>query len=181
MKKLLLAALLSLSINQFAMAQDTTSNTEEETNAFGFPDKSIVAVIENSDLENANQVNDKPDCNNPQMMQLAKDTLKSFINIPSQTITNKRRHDLILKNVANFEELKIADIDLKLNRAVAARLVELKINNHISDSNIKICQSDNLILSTNLYLIIYDKGDDVIVDIVNFQRDLKPSFVWPKQ
>jgi hypothetical protein len=115
------------------------------------------------------------------MMQLAKDTLKSFINIPSQTITNKRRHDLILKNVANFEELKIADIDLKLNRAVAARLVELKINNHISDSNIKICQSDNPILSTNLYLIIYDKGDDVIVDIVNFQRDLKPSFVWPKQ
>ena len=179
MKKIILTAFLSLFMYQFALAQEADIDSEEE-NAFGFPDKSIVAIIENNNIKKTNKVNIKPDCNDAQMMLLAQETLKTHINTPYQTITNKRRHDLILKNIANFTDLSVENVDLKLNRPVAARLVELKINNHLNDSNIKICQSDNPVLSTKLYLIMYDKKDDIVIEIINFQQDLKPSFIWHK-
>ncbi len=178
MKKFLLILIASCFLSHTVLAQGTTPETDEETNAFGYPDKSLVAIIENTSTKSANKINAKPDCANKQLMQTAQDSLKAFLNIPSRTITNKRRHDLVLKNIANFTDLPIKDININLHRSVAARLVELKINKHLTDDNIKICQSDNPILSTKIYLVIYDKEDDVVVEIINFQKELKPSFIW---
>lgn len=181
MKKYLTALVLALILCSPALAQES-DDTEEavETNAFGYPDKSLVKVIEGVDVKGHAKINPKPDCDNPKLAAAAQETLRPLIHSAYQSIADKRRTQLVLKNTDNFTPLPLSELTPANHRRAAGRVLELKINGHLGEENIMVCQSDNPILSAKLYLVIYDDGDDVRVDIVNFNTKNIPSFIFNK-
>lgn len=176
MKKILYALVLSLLVWDVALADNFMF--EEETNAYGYADKELITVIENRLSKNIIDTLEKPECNDRNLINQAQEALRPYTNEKALSIVEKRKVKLVLKNVDNFETLDIADVSPKKHRIVASRLIELKINNHLSDENIKICQSDNPVLDDKLYLVIYDDLGKIRVDIVNFADTKIPSFIF---
>ena len=176
MKKYL-TALMFLAMGVLpANAQETV--LEEETNVFGYPDKSFVKVIEQGFVSAFAPVNPKPDCENQRLKELTRKTLEPYIVSPKQTIVQKRRSQLTLKNIDHFVPFDANVISPDIYPELAGRLVELKINNRLSDENFKICLNDNPALETEIYLLMYDDEDRVRVDIINFSDLNIPSFVF---
>ena len=183
MKKLFLFALL-LPLFAFApvMAQETDETSaegQEELNAFGYPDKSLVTIIENHNVEDTVRTHDLPECDNEALLTQVRQTIEPFIHFEGSTIHSRRKTVLTLKNIDNFVILPPEDIDAKNHAAAAARVIELKINNHLSASDIEICQSDNPILGSKIYLALYPtEGSQTQVEILNFLKDKIPSFIF---
>lgn len=181
MTKYLTALVLIFFLWTPAFAQESADEDEMiETNAFGYPDKNLVKIINTVDVEGHAPINPKPECNDPKLTAAARKTLEPFIHAEYQSIADKRKTQLILKNTDNFVLLPLSELVPAEHRRAAGRVLELKINSHLGEENIKVCQSDNPILSAKLYLVIYDRGDDVVVDIVNFSARNIPSFIFGK-
>lgn len=178
MKKYLIALLLCLYFIYPAFAQepDEEDYEEVEVNAFGFPDKSFVKLIENKPIESQVSVKDKPACDDEILSEKAKKIVEPFVKTSSNTILNKRRNILITKNVDNFSDLSIEDATKLKNKVVMARMVELKINKKLDNRNFKICQSDNKILKDKLFILMYDDNDNIKVEVLNLAIDEIPSF-----
>ena len=173
MKKYLIALTL-LWFPIVAAAQEA----QEEVNAFGYPDKSLVKVIEVNQISKETKINPKPECNDSKLAALAREAVKPYIKDEQQSIYKKRKNQLILKNIDNFAELELKDINPDNNRKVAGRIVELKINNHLDDANIKVCQTESTELRAKLYLVMYDDKDEVRVDVINIADNANPSFIY---
>lgn len=181
MKKYLTALVLAFVLWTPAFAQEAEDDDETvETNAFGYPDKSLVKVIDAVEIKGHAPVNPKPDCDDPKLAAAAQETLRPFIHSDYQSIADKRRARLVLKNTDNFTPLPLSELTPNENRRAAGRVLELKINGHLGEENIKVCQSDNPILSAKLYLVMYDDGNEVKVDIINFSTKNIPSFIFGK-
>lgn len=176
MKKILYALVLSLLAWNLALAENVVF--EEETNAYGYADKELIAVIKNKLSRNIVDTLKKPECNDKNLITQAQEALRPYTNEKALSTVEKRKVKLVLKNVDNFEVLDITDVSPKKHRIVASRLIELKINNRLSDENIKICQSDNPVLDDKLYLVMYDDLGNIRVDIVNFTNTKVPSFIF---
>lgn len=151
---------------------------KDKTNAFGYPDNELVKIIEAPQGRKNIHANIKPACNDERITSKIKEILSSYINDDALKIADKRRNKLVIKNIDGFEEIKIEEDKSKMPRIVAARLVELKINEHLNDENIKVCKSSNPALETDVYLFIFDNGDKVVVDAVNLISSSTPRFVW---
>lgn len=177
MKKYLIALpLIALSAN-VAWSQD---DGKEELNAFGYPDKSLVKVIEAPKISRGTKVNPKPQCDDPKLSYQARKVLKPFITNEQKSIYEKRKFKLILKNVDNFVPVDIEKVSSDKNRKLAGRIIELKINNSLDAENIKVCKTQSPELDATLYLVMYDERDNIRVDIVNFTDRQIPSFVYSK-
>ena len=176
MRKYLTALLFGLFLPAAVAAQEASG--EEETNAFGYPDKSLVRVIENNFASKGAPVNPKPECSDPRLAEQARKAIEPYIVMQNRTIVDRRRTQLILKNTDNFIPLEIADVSPQNHRRLAGRLVELKINNHLANDNFKVCQSDNPILKTKIYLLMYDNDKQVKTEIINFSDKNIPQFVF---
>lgn len=161
-----------------ARAQETEK--DEELNAFGYPDKSFVAMIEANQNNREVKVNPKPSCDDATLAKMAQAAIRPYVAEAQQTIYKKRRSALILKNIDSFVELEAESILPEDHPKAAGRIVELKINNRLDDENIKVCQSKNPELEAKLYLVLYDDNDDVRVDVVNFSDKEVPSFIYTK-
>lgn len=181
MKKYLTALVLAFVLWTPVFAQEAGDDDETvETNAFGYPDKNLVKVIDAVEIKGHAPVNPKPDCDDPKLTAAAREALRPFIHSGYQSIADKRRARLVLKNTDNFTPLPLAELTPNENRRAAGRVLELKINSHLGEENIKVCQSDNPILSAKLYLVMYDDGNEVKVDIINFSNKNIPSFIFGK-
>ena len=180
MKKYLIAllAFLTFAYPCFATEQTESEYEEEELNAFGFPDKSFVKLIESKQIDSRISVNEKPACSDNDLISRIRETAKPFITSPTLTITNKRRNILITKNIANFTDLSVDEAYNLENKVIKARLVELKINKHIDNKNIKLCQSDNPILNDKLYILMYDDNNNIKVELLNLSADDIPEFYF---
>ena len=175
MQKYLIAlAFLAMSAN-IALAQE---NEQEELNAFGYPDKSLVTVIEATKTDKQVKINPKPFCNDGKLIKQAQLAIKEYMDKALPTIYAKRKNRIIIKNVNNFVPLKLDDVSAEKYPRVAGRMVELKINNHLDDQNIAVCQNDSPELDAKLYLIMYDDDDKVKVDIVNYSDNKIPNFIY---
>lgn len=181
MKKYLTALVLAFVLWTPALAQEAEDDDENiETNAFGYPDKNLVKIIDAVEVKGHAPINPKSDCNDPRLAAAAREALRPFIHSDYQSIADKRKTKLVLKNTDNFMPLPLAELTPDENRRAAGRVLELKINSRLGEENIKVCQSDNPILSAKLYLVMYDDGDKVKVDIVNFSTRNIPSFIFDK-
>lgn len=176
MKKYLLALLFLSSFIHPCFANETVDEEYEELNAFGFPDKSFVKLIEGKKQNSQVIVNEKPDCSDESLIKKIREAARPFVASKSTTIVNRRRNILITKNIDKFSDLNTEDAYNLDNRVLKARLVELKINNSLDNKNFKICQSDNPILKNKLYLLMYDDNKDVIVELLNLNTDNIPTF-----
>jgi hypothetical protein len=78
---------------------------------------------------------------------------------------------------AGLDELYASLQDLP-RPVLKARMVELKINNRIDDSNIKLCQSDNPVLKNKLFVLMYDDNSNVKVELLNLNTEEIPTFYF---
>ena len=180
MKKYLVALLfLSLFICPvFANEQVDEEYEDVELNAFGFPDKSFVTLIENKQIDSQIAITPKPECSDKNLIKKVRETAKPYVESTAATIVNKRRNILITKNIDNFSDLSIDETNSMENRILKARLVELKINNKLDNRNFKLCQSDNPILKDKLYILMYDNNNNVAVELLNLAVDDVPTFLF---
>ena len=164
---------------ELAPLEEEQEEPEEELNAFGFPEKSLIKVIENKNIEEETvRSQSLPECNDAALLEQVRKTVAEHINFNGSTILTKRKALLTLKNIDNFVVLSQKDVGAKNHNVVAARLIELKINNHIARSDIEVCQSNNFVLKTKLYLVMYPAGQGKTkVEILNFAKNFIPTFV----
>ena len=160
--------------------QNDNEEQEEELNAFGFPNKSLIKIIESTENDEAVvRSHPLPECNNDALLKQVRKTVSKYIDFDGTTILTKRNALLTLKNIDNFIILPQENVGASKHSIVAARLIELKINNHITKENIEICQSDNPVLKTKLYLVMYpSEQGKTNVEILNFAKDIVPTFVF---
>lgn len=175
MKKYMAALLFALLSTSVAYAKDTE---KVELNAFGFPDKSFIKMIEGRPVISDISVREKPDCADKNFAKAVRENAKPYIEKEASTIVNKRRNVLITKNIDNFSDLSIEDALNMDNNILKARMVELKINNRIDDSNIKLCQSDNPVLKNKLFVLMYDDNSNVKVELLNLNTEEIPAFYF---
>jgi hypothetical protein len=180
-KALILSTTLMLSATAWATETPTPETGDDstiETNAFGYPENNVVAVIETANSEQNTETLLKPDCQDRLLIEQTQNYLRSYFMDASPNIADRRQNKLALKNIDNFTELSQDDVNINTHRVVAARLVELKINQHVKDAQIKICQSNNPILQSRVYLVMYDENNQVRVEIVNLHKGQNPSFLF---
>lgn len=175
MKKYLAALLFLLSGALPVYAQDTVP--EEDTNVFGYPDKTVVAIIEQQKQKTKVAPNPKPACDDETVLRQVRETLRPYISTKGKSIAEKRRSRLLMKNIDDFTELNVDDVMPKTYPQLAGRMIELRINNALTNHNFKICQSNSPELKVRFYLLMYDDGANVKVDIINFSRREIPNFV----
>ena len=160
-------------------ASDDNEEQEEELNAFGFPDKSLVKIIEGKDEKKVVQTQPLPECDDDDLLKQTRQVVAEYLDFHGSTVLTKRRASLTLKNVDNFIILPQEEVGSSYHSIVAARLIELKINNHIAKENIEICQSDNPFLKTKLYLVMYPaEQGKTKVEILNFTKGVIPTFIF---
>lgn len=180
MKKYLIALLVSALVVCPAFANEQTEEDydEVELNAFGYPDKSFVKLIEHGEKKSSVPVKEKPACNDKKLAETARKITEPYINSPTSTIFNKRRNILITKNINNFVDLSIDKVPSMDNRVIKARITELKINNRLVNDNFKLCQSENPILKDKLFILMYDDNNSIKAEILNLAIEEIPSFYY---
>lgn len=180
LKKGLLLFVLGLMFYPFCLWAQEDEEDSIELNAFGYPDKELVTIIENDNTSHASgQRDDMPDCNDPQLLEQIKDVLIPYISQEDKSIRNRRHTRLVMKNIKNFTEINSAEIDIKKDVMAADRLVEVKINFKKRNEDIKICKSDNKVLNIELYLMMYYIDKNLIVELVNLTTE-NPKLVFQK-
>lgn len=184
MKKIFLMFLVFSLISGVGHAKaDTVSDSEaeaqEELNAFGYPDKSYVTTIISQSQENEEDKGPalQVDCNDENLLNQVRDILKEQIHYKGNSIVDRRKNILVFKNIANFKNISVDDINPDEYPAVAGRMIELKINNHLENSNIQVCESLNPVLKLKIYLFLYRDNGQVAVEILNLGNKVLPRFV----
>lgn len=117
----------------------------------------------------------KPECQNPRLLQKVLEKIASFYRQnPSNSIIDKRRQTLMLKNLHNFQEVDIASFDPKENFAVSDQIISYKINKGLKEEQMRLCRSS---YPRPIYLLIYPHNNFYTVEIINFPgRALSKNF-----
>ena len=171
MKKILATCLILFSF----VGSNLSAKEKEELNAFGFPDKSVIKIIKvDNQMSESNLV--LPECNDEKLLAKVKETVLPFMQNVLPTVESKRRKHLILKNISNFTEIAAESLTLEKNKAAIAGVLEIKINKNLGAKKLRICKSLSPILTSDLYVMIYEFEEKVNVDVVNFVPNQNPSF-----
>lgn len=173
-----LVMLLSLLVFSEATAEE---DLNEEVNAFGYPDKSLVAVIEAEESENAiGKAEDIPDCNDEKLIARLQQELLPLLDKGGDTIREKRKVDLTLKNIRNFTQLETANIDSDKDTIAADRIIELKVNQKLRNNDIKVCKADSKVIGLPIYVVMYYEQNILQAEVLNFTNKENPKFVFEK-
>lgn len=160
---------------------DTDDINDSELNAFGYPDKELVTIIESHINEPRKGQNvDMPDCNDPLLLEQIRANIAPLLATDDTSIRKRRRIHILMKNIKDFKELKSSEIDFKKDTAAADRLIEIKINNRKNNEDIKVCKLEKNIVELTFYVIMYYIDDKLAVELVNFASP-NPVFVFEKQ
>ena len=152
---------------------------DETPNAFGFPDKSLITIIESNEaVITEGGTENMPDCNDAGLLAQLKAQLLPYLETGWSNIRERRKIELTLKNIKNFEQLNTAEITPEKDVVAADRLIELKINQKKRASDIKICKVDSKIIGLPVYTLMYYAGKDLIVEVLNFSAKENPQFIF---
>jgi len=162
----------------FALAAE--ADEVEEVNAFGYPDRNVVKVIESKASQSVPE-KVMPDCNDEEILQQIKKFVESLIDSADTTIIGRRRNVLVLKNIKNFAPIDISATNSKNDTPVADRIIELKINNKLNESEIKACKLDSKIIGAPIYTVMYNNGAELKVEVLNLVKENNPVFGLTKK
>ncbi len=152
---------------------------EEKVNIFGYPDESMVEIIDNRSNDiTSGRTADMPSCDDSRLMTQVQDFLAPYLKSEQGTAIEKRRIALLRKGLRKFNELTTDKITPQEDLAAADRLIELKINNKLATRDIKICRSALQNEKSNIYLVMYFANNRLVIELLNFLRleELKFDF-----
>ncbi len=164
-----------------AAAQEAAA-PEVQYNAFGVPEQ-VVKEIAAAEAEHPAVV-PAFDCNNAELLKQVRDKIDSLQSQTSEeNVVERRRRLLSLKYVENFRPLSVEDFVPRDNYRVANRMIYVKINEGLKDSDLRLCVSDNPILDRKVYLLMYRLKDEIRVDIINYTAaaDVSEPFIIYKK
>lgn len=162
-------------------AKETTAIGEEEKlNAFGYPDKSLVAVIDNTPRDTTDRLAEMPNCDDPQLIEQVHAKLAPYLQDNNGSIIEKRRLALLRKGLDKFADLNSDMISPKDDLVAADRLLELKINNRLESNSVRLCRSTLPMTGINVYLVMYFSDNQLMVEILNLVKGEKLKFNFKK-
>lgn len=129
----------------------------------------VITPTANAALYSARLDNNVPLCNEPKILEKILEKIKKYQQEnPKSSIIENRKYALMLKDLRSFEEIDPQKLDIKNNYAVADKLITTKINKNVTEDQLRLCQSTGEGISKDLYLLIYRKNYETIVDIINY-------------
>ena len=87
---------------------------------------------------------------------------------PPANLYEKKQQLLLLKDFKGFSEVAADNFTSEENFNVSSKLVSLKINNKLINEDIRVCKSTSQGPAKDLFLIIYPKDYEILIDLVNF-------------
>ena len=112
-------------------------------------DSSDLSVIASQPLDALN-------CNNPKLKEQVEHFVYKNINQKeTNSVLEKRRRLLMVRNMADFEEIDIEQIDSKTDFETLAALAYMKINKHIEINKICRSQQNRNDKFKNIYAVLY--------------------------
>lgn len=132
--------------------------------AFGFCREPLAAFYF------ADSPNRLPSCQNPVLLERVLAEIKKYQeDNPPQNIKERRKQQLLLKNLNGFIPVDSRVFTSKDEPRTANRLITVKINRGLDDSELVLCKSSGRGEKYNIYLLVYPDGNEgYIVDILNF-------------
>ncbi len=121
-----------------------------------------------------NPVNLIPDCQSERLKKAVLNKVKEYQKqYPENSIIGIRQQKLLLKRLREFSKVEIASLNPEKYPKLGDKIITYKINDGIAEKEMRLCKSTE---PYNIYLLIYPKGSDYLIDIVdmekNFPRDL---------
>lgn len=121
-----------------------------------------------------NPVNLLPDCQSERLTQAVLNKVQEYQKkYPDNSIIGKRQQKLLLTKLKDFSKVEIASLNPEKYPKLGDKIITYKINDGIPEKKMLLCKSAE---PYNIYLLIYPKGSDYLIDIVdmgkNFPRDL---------
>ena len=99
-------------------------------------------------------------------------------NVTSFRVGTSNVNGVDLTNQMEQSLVTLDNINGNNNPLIAAKIVELKINGGVESKNIKVCYNTNPVSENQIYLVMYDVGDQIIVEILNFLESEAPMFIF---
>ena len=118
------------------------------------------------------------DCSDKRLIKQLEELISPYVRTKNGSILERRRVDLVIKNIKNFIPIEADDVKAEIDMPLADLLVELKINGHIDINDIKLCKLSNDIVGGTFYTVMFQKDNKINVDVINFTADGKLSFIF---
>lgn len=149
-----------------AAAQDAAA-PEVRYNTFGVPEQ-VVREIASAEAERPAAA-PALDCNDAGLLAQVRGKIDSLQpQAAGENVVERRRRLLSLKHIGKFRPLSVADFVPRDNYRVANRMIYVKINEGLKDSDLRLCVSDNPVLDRKVYLLMYRLKDEIRVEIINY-------------
>jgi hypothetical protein len=87
---------------------------------------------------------------------------------PPANLYEKKQQLLLLRDFKGFSEVSAGGFTSNENFDISSKLVSLKINNQLTNEDIRVCKSTSQGPAKNLFLIIYPQDYEILIDLVNF-------------
>ena len=182
MKQLLVLFVLFF-LTAFSVKAQEAVDENSILNAFGVPEQTLRIIKAPDVVPNQDVIKNFPACNNPELVKRAQEILRQNQkdNIDTGSIYHQRKIRLALKNINNFQDVSLNSFRPKDNYLVAQKMISIKINEYLSDEDLKLCASDNPILKNKVYLLMHRVSDGIKVDILNYPLntpEANPFFIY---
>ncbi len=129
-------------------------------------DSTPIMVIYPSDGDNYVNTDNMPDCNDSRLISEVKEAIRSYLDdMPPMSILDYRKRHLVLKNIEKYTEVAIDEFKPSDNYLVANELTTTKINQHMTNSDFRLCASGG---QKPIYLLIYPEDFRYRVQIIDF-------------
>lgn len=163
---ILVGAFLFLSSSNIC-AEELAANVIDNTEA---EDANAPIEFIQSKADNENGIDaDIPTCDDSVLISKVWSNGRAFMaKNPPSSIIEKRRQNLISKNLDKFQEIPAGNITAKDDFEVARKVIMIKINNGLDSSKLRLCKSTSKGITSNVYILIYKEYGRINVDVVNF-------------
>lgn len=110
-----------------------------------------------------------PECSDDRVLHLLIDKIKEFQKEKmGSSIKEKRAGTLLINDLKGFKEISSENFSREDDFVTASVLVTMKINQGITDDNMRLCKSISTGPSDNLYLIIYRYSYQTNIMLLNY-------------
>ncbi|MBP5399028.1 MAG: hypothetical protein J6Y53_01240 [Alphaproteobacteria bacterium] len=114
-----------------------------------------------------------PACNDADLIKEIKKEVIQYLEKQNQgSIIEKRNHNLVLKYLDNYSEKDVENFNNQENYQVADTIIMLKLNQHVSAQNMRLCVTEG---KKPVYVLIYPEDFRYHIEIINLVRNGNPK------